>query len=122
MATVWEIPCQKENGLIIYPPMRKIFLAVILSVTVALCGGCSKSDNSASAKSSSGSSAIESKVKAALAADSSLQGSNIQVDASETNAITLRGTVKREDQIDRAKEIAMKEPSIKMVWSKLKVQ
>ncbi|MDQ6626322.1 MAG: BON domain-containing protein [Verrucomicrobiota bacterium] len=102
--------------------MRKILLAFTLSLVVTFAGGCSKSDHGAADKNNSGTSAIESNVKAALAADSSLQGSNIQVDASEKSAITLRGTVKSEAQIDRAKEIAMKDPSIKIVWSKLKVQ
>ena len=108
--------------------MKISVLTLALSCILALVS-CSKpaaenktAGDKKSSSSQSGNSALEGKIKSAIAADSSLAGANIQVDTSEANAITLRGTVKSEAQIDRAKEIAMKDPSVKAVWSKLKVQ
>lgn len=111
--------------------MKTLFPAITLLVAISLLSGCSKSsDNDTSkteeksgASSKSNGAALESKVKSALAGDSSLQGASIQVDASEAPLITLRGTAKSDAQIDRAKELAMKaDPSIQAVLSKIKIQ
>ena len=109
--------------------MKHLSLVVLLITSLASLTECSKSSDEKSATgqntasaSKSDNVALEAKMKKALTADNTLAGCDIQVDASEKGAITLRGSVKTEAQIDRAKEIAMKEPSIKVVWSKLKVK
>jgi len=67
-------------------------------------------------------SVITTKIKSKLAADSPASMANIRVDTDKDGIVWMSGTVKSQDEVDKALSIARSTEGVKSVHNEMKVQ